>query len=166
MTARLLTLGWLAALAFAQSPSPALLVLNKAANELAVVDPATGKVVGRTPVGESPHEIAVSADRRYAFVTNYGAQAPGQSISMVNIATIREEKRIDLFPLRKPHGIFGAGGAVYFTAGTNDIIGRYSPETNRVDWLFGTGQTGTHMVSLNKAMNRIITANIASNSVT
>jgi len=153
-------------LAFAQAPSPALLVLNKSANQLAIVDPVTGKVAGRVPVGESPHEIAVSPDGRFAFVTNYGAQTPGQSISMIDIAAMKEVRRVDLGPLRKPHGIFFAGGGVYFTAETNRVIGRFDPASGKVDWMFGTGQAGTHMVSLNKDLSRIFTANIGSDSVT
>jgi YVTN family beta-propeller protein len=162
----LLLAGCLQALALAATPSPALLVLNKSANELAVVDPATGRVAGRVPVGESPHEIAVSPDGRYAFVTNYGAQTPGSTLSMIDIAAIKEVRRVDLGPLRKPHGIFFAGGGVYFTAETNRLIGRYDPASNQVDWLFGTGQSGTHMVSLNKDLSRIFTANIGSDSIT
>ena len=42
------------------TPSPALLVLNKAENSLAILDPATQKVVARIPTGEGPHEIAAS----------------------------------------------------------------------------------------------------------
>ena len=36
--------------AFVQTPSPALLVPNKDANEMAIVDPSAMKVVGHTPV--------------------------------------------------------------------------------------------------------------------
>jgi DNA-binding beta-propeller fold protein YncE len=63
--------------ALAQTPSPALLVLNKGANEMAIVDPSAMKVVGRVPVGEGPHEVAT--DGKLAFVTNYGSQTPGQN---------------------------------------------------------------------------------------
>jgi YVTN family beta-propeller protein len=170
MHARLLIAVWLGAMfgtgAMAQVPSPALLVLNKAANELAIVDPATGRVAGRVPVGESPHEIVVSADGRFAFVTNYGAQTPGQTISMIDVGKMKEVRRVDLGALRKPHGIFFADGEVYFTAENNRVIGRYNPASNVIDWLFGTGQAGTHMVSLNKERSRIFTANIGSDSVT
>ena len=166
MNARLLIPFLLAASGCAQAPSPALLVLNKAANELAIVDPASGKVAARIPVGESPHEITVSTDGRYAFVSNYGARTPGQTISMIDIAAMKEARRADLGPLRKPHGIFFAGGGVYFTAENNRLIGRYDPVNNKIDWLYGMGQIGTHMVSLNKDLSRIFTANIGSNSVT
>ncbi|HEY0082655.1 MAG TPA: hypothetical protein VGB61_07685, partial [Pyrinomonadaceae bacterium] len=40
----------------------ALLVLNKADNTLAIVDPAALKVVARVPVGEGPHEVVASSD--------------------------------------------------------------------------------------------------------
>lgn len=62
----------------AQTPTPssALLVLNKAENSLAILDPATQKVVARIPTGEGPHEIAASSDGKLAVVTNYGAKDP------------------------------------------------------------------------------------------
>ena len=41
-----------------------LLVLNKAENSLAMVDPSTMQVVARVPVGVGPHEVATSADER------------------------------------------------------------------------------------------------------
>jgi YVTN family beta-propeller protein len=166
MTSRLLPLVFLTLPAFSQLPSPALLVLNKAANELAFVDPASGRIAGRVPVGQSPHEIAVSSDGRYAFVTNYGAQTPGQTLSMIDVRAMKESRRIDLGALRKPHGIWVAGDKVYFTAENNRLIGRYDPASNQVDWLFGTGLVGTHMVAVNKDESRIFTANIGSDSVT
>lgn len=43
----------------AQAPSPALLVLEKSDDSLAIVDPATLKVVGRVPAGKDPHERLV-----------------------------------------------------------------------------------------------------------
>jgi YVTN family beta-propeller protein len=166
MNIRLLDVVLAAALLTPSAFPQKLVVLNKAANELAVVDPNSGQVLGRTLVGESPHEVAVSSDGRYAFVSNYGAQAPGQTISMVDIPTVREIRRISLGPLRKPHGIFCAGDKVYFTVENNRLIGRYDPASEQIDWLFGTGQAGTHMVSLNKDMSRIFTANIGSDTVT
>ena len=41
----------------AQTPSPALLVLEKEDSALAIVDPQTLKVVGRVPSGPDPHEV-------------------------------------------------------------------------------------------------------------
>src|SRR5687768_7074678 len=145
---------------------PALLVLSKTANELAVVDPATLKVVGRAPTGNGPHEVAVSADGRTAFVSNYGAQTPGSTISVIDLASLKEVRRADLAPLLRPHGIMVADAKVYFTAEANRLVARYDPASNRVDWLFGTGQAGTHMVFVSEDGAKLVTTNIGSDSIT
>jgi YVTN family beta-propeller protein len=146
---------------------PSLIVLNKDEAALVIVDPATRKVVGRVPTGESPHEVAVSSDGKLAFVANYGAQTPGQTISIIDLAARKEQRRLDLGGLRRPHGIFVAGdGKVYFTAEVNRLIGRYDPSAGQIDWLMGTGQTGTHMVLVSRDQTRIATANIGSDSIT
>jgi len=153
--------------AAAQTPSGALIVLNKDEAALVIVDPSTKKVVGRVPTGEGPHEVAVSSDGKLAFVANYGAQTPGQTISIIDLAARKELRRLDLGTLRRPHGIFFAGdGKVYFTAEVNRLIARYDPTAGQIDWLMGTGQTGTHMVLVNKDQTRIATANIGSDSIT
>src|ERR1017187_5575874 len=95
----------------AQTPSPALLVLNKEGS-LAIVDPATRKVVGRVPTGESPHEVVASSDGKLAFASNYGDATPGNSISVIDLAA-RKERRLDLGPLRRPDRPWVAGGELY-----------------------------------------------------
>ena len=47
-----------------------LLVLNKADNNMVVIDVATLKVVATVPTGEGPHEMTVSSDGKLAFVAN------------------------------------------------------------------------------------------------
>ena len=124
-----------------------------------------GLVVGRVAVGEGPHEIAASTDGKLAFVGNYGAQSPGSTISVIDLIGQKELRRVDLGPLRRPHGMFFADGKVYFTAEVNKLIGRYDPATNQIDWLMGTGQNSTHMVIVSKDNNRIFTSNIGSDSI-
>src|SRR6266404_189209 len=157
---------WFVQMSAAQTPSPALLVLNKEDRTLAIVDSSAGKVVGTVPVGEGPHEITVSTDGKLAFVGNYGSREPGNTISVIDLAARKELRRVDLGPLRRPHGIMFADGKLYFTAEVNKLIARYDPASNQVDWLLGTGQNGTHMVLVSKDMNLMVTANIGSDSVT
>src|SRR5262245_64854443 len=90
----------------AAAQSPRLVVLNKEDATLVTVDPATGKVLGRVPTGEGPHEVAVSADGRTAVVGNYGAQTPGSTLSVIDLASMKELHRMDVTPLRRPHGVF------------------------------------------------------------
>ena len=148
-----------------QAQAPMLLVLNKEDATLAFVDVASAKVVARVPTGEGPHELAVSTDGRLAFASNYGAQTPGSSISVVDVAARKELRRVDVSPLRRPHGLAFADGKLYFTAETNRLVARYDPSADRVDWLMGTGLTGTHMVLANKDASRLFTANIGSDAI-
>ncbi len=148
------------------TPSPALLVLNKAENSLAIVDPATKQVVARVPTGEGPHEIAASSDGKIAVVTNYGAKNPGHSLSVIDLVAQKEIHRVDLGPLGRPHGILFADSQFYFTAELNKLIARYDPATNKVDWLLGIGQNRTHMLVRTKYLNEFFTSNVDSGTVT
>jgi YVTN family beta-propeller protein len=156
----------LAGSAAAQPPGGArLLVLNKEDATLVTVDPDTGRILGRAPTGEAPHEVAVSADGRTAVVANYGAQTPGSSLSVIDLTTMTEARRVDVMPLRRPHGVAVHGGAAYFTAETNRVVGRYDIAANKIDWLFGTGQGTSHMLWVNADATAIYTANITGNSI-
>jgi YVTN family beta-propeller protein len=148
------------------TPSPALLVLDKAENSLAIIDPATQKVVARIPTGEGPHEIAASADGKLAVVTNYGAKDPGHSLSVIDLAAQKEIHRVDLGALGRPHGILSADGQFYFTAELNKLIARYDPATNKLDWLLGVGQNRTHMLVRTKYLHEFFTSNVDSGTLT
>src|SRR3954447_16962329 len=145
------------------APAQTLLVLNKEGS-LAIVDPASKKVVGTVRTGEQPHEVEASADGKLAFVSNYGAGA--NSLSVIDIAGRKELHRVDLTPLSRPHGLWAIGDKVYFTAEANKVIGRYDPATNKVDTVLGTGQNSTHMVLALPDESRIFTSNIGSDSIT
>src|SRR5260370_32571458 len=165
--ALLLTLLAAAVLTGAETPSPALLVLNKEDATLAIVDPASGKVVSRAPTGAGPHEVTASTDGKLAFVGNYGTgQSPGTTISVIDVVAQKELRKVDLGPLRRPHGMAFADGKAYFTAEVNKLIGRYDPASNQIDWLLGTGQNSTHMVLVTKDAGKLFTPNIGSDSIT
>jgi YVTN family beta-propeller protein len=147
----------------AAQPPATLLVLNKVEATLAFVDPATGQVTGKVPTGEGPHEVVTDGTR--AFVSNYGGQTPGSTLSVIDLATRKELRRVDLGVLRRPHGLAIAEGKVYVTAEANRLVARYDPAADRVDWLMGTGQTTTHMIVAHGGGSTLFTANIGSDSV-
>ncbi|MGE5242898.1 MAG: YncE family protein [Betaproteobacteria bacterium] len=155
-----------AVLAAAQRPSPKLLVLDKEEATLAIVDPESGAVLGRVPTGQQPHELVATPDGNYAFASNYGsAQAPGHTISMIDLAAQRAHRLIDVAPLSRPHGLAFAGGRLYFTAEGSQAIARYDPGADRIDWQFHTGQSTTHMLVLTGDPQTIFTSNIGSNNL-
>jgi YVTN family beta-propeller protein len=150
-----------------QTVKPVLVTLNKNEASLTIIDPKEMKVLGKVATGDAPHEVVLSMDGRTAYVANYGPQqAPGSTLSVIDLETKKELRRVDLAPLLRPHGLVEASGKIYFTSETNRLIGRYDPATNRVDWLMGTGQNATHMIVVTPDQKRMYTANIASNSVT
>jgi YVTN family beta-propeller protein len=142
-----------------------LVVLNKTDNTLVTIDPASGKILGTVATGEGPHEVTVSADGRTAFVGNYGAQTPGSTISVIDLAGMKEVRRVDIAPLRRPHGMWFAEGKVYFTAEVNRLVARIDSASFQTDWLLGTGQAGTHMVWVSPDASRMYTCNIGSDSM-
>ena len=150
----------------AQRVSARLLVLDKEDAMLAIVDPVSGTVVGRVPVGQGPHELVTSTDGTIAFASNYGTgPAPGRTISMIDLASQKELRRIDVSPLSRPHGLAFANGKLYFTAEADKKIARYDPATDTIDWQFETGQATTHMVLPTKDARTIFTSNIGGDSV-
>ena len=147
-----------AALAEAQTPATALLVLEKASTQLDIVDPASLKVVARVPSGPDPHEVIASADGRTAYVSNYmGPQGPRHTLSVIDLVAQKALPPIDLGALEAPHGLDFKGGRVYFTAELSKCIGRYDPASGKIDWVMGTGQDRTHMVWVGSDPDRIVT---------
>jgi YVTN family beta-propeller protein len=155
-----------ASFAVAQMPSPVLLVLEKSDNSLAIVDPASLQIVARVPAGPDPHEIVASADGKLAYISNYGGSDSAlNTISVIDLATRKALTPINLGALRSAHGLAFAGGKLYFTAETNKVVGRYDPAAQIVDWVLGTGQDRTHMVAVSDSLDRIVTSNVSSGTI-
>jgi YVTN family beta-propeller protein len=156
----------MASLAGAQTPSPALLVLEKSDNTLAIVDPTSFEILARVPAGQDPHEIVASPDGKLAYISNYGgSDSTLDTISVVDLVAHKALPAIHLGALHSAHGLAFAGGKLYFTAETNKAIGRYDPATQSVDWILGTGQDRTHMVALSQNLDRIVTSNVNSGTI-
>jgi YVTN family beta-propeller protein len=150
----------------AQTPSPALLVLEKSDNTLAIVDPATLQIVARVAAGQDPHEVVASQDGKLAYISNYGGEGSAlNTISVVDLLARKALRPIDLGALHSPHGLAFVGGELYFTAETSKVIGRYDPATERIDWVLGTGQDRTHMIVVAMNLAQIVTSNVSSGTV-
>jgi YVTN family beta-propeller protein len=155
-----------------ETPSPALLVVNKGhrgstrPSELAIVDPGSGRVVARVPTGIESHEVAVSPDGKLAVVTNTGPYSdPGHTLSVIDLKAQKEAHRVEFGPLPNPHGIAWNGGRFTFTAEGARLIARYDPAKDAVDWMMGIGQNSIHMLVFSPDGQKIFTANRGSASV-
>ncbi len=146
------------------TPTRSLLALSKANHTLAIVDPATLKIIARIPVGDDPHEVVASADGKTAYVCIYG----GGSFHEINIIDLVAQKplsNIDTRPLFGPHDIAFKDGKAWFTAEGSKAVGRYDPATGKLDWSMGTGQDRTHMIHVTDDGKRIYTTNVSSGTV-
>jgi len=85
---------------------------------------------------------------------------------VIDVVNRKELRRVDVSPLMRPHGLVVLGGKLYFTAEVNRLVARYDPVANKIDWLMGTGQNGSHMIVVSADQKRIYTSNIGSDSIT
>ena len=161
----LLSFVFFATTLLAQStPKESLLILSKHDHSIAIVDPASLKVIAKAPVGNDPHEVIASSDGKTAYVSNYGSGA-FNTLAVIDLVAQKALASIDLGALRGPHGLDFVGGKLWFTAEAAKAIGSYDPSTQKIDWIFGTGQNRTHMIYVMPDLKTIITTNVSSATV-
>ena len=144
-----------------------LLVANKQEASLSIIDLGSGKLAGTVPTGQGPHEVAVTSDGRWAVVANYGAQTPGNSLTVVDLRARSVARTIDLAEYRRPHGIVVLPGdslvAVTSEVSRSAIIVSL---TGGVRSAIPTSAQGSHMVAVTADGKRGYTANVGSGSIT
>jgi YVTN family beta-propeller protein len=146
------------------TPKRSLLVLSKHDHALAIVDPATLKVVARAPVGPDPHEVIASSDGKTAYVSIYGGGAY-HVLSVIDLIAQKALPDIDLGALNGPHGLAFVGGKLWFTVEGAKAVGRYDPASGKIDWIMGTGQNRTHMIYVTADQKQVYTTNVSSATV-
>ncbi len=144
-----------------------LVVANKSDATASLIDLETGKVVATLPTGKGPHEVAVSPDGRRALVTNYGTgELPGRSLTLLEIATPRVARTIELAAGSRPHGVdWLDDGRALVTAEGHSALLVVDVEGGQVTAEIATGQDTSHMVVASADGSRAYVANIGSGSV-
>jgi DNA-binding beta-propeller fold protein YncE len=145
-------------------PQGTLLVVTKQSHALAIVDGATLKVLAHVPVGEDPHEVSIAPDGRTAYVSNYG-EGTLHTFALVDLVGQKALPSIDLTPLRGPHGMVWHDGMLWFTAEGSKVLGRFNPQSKRIDAVLGTGQDKTHMMWVSRDGARMLAANAGSGTM-
>ena len=137
-----------------------LLVANRGGSTITLIDPDTMTVLTTIGVGTDPHEIAVTPDGKRAYVSNYGGSF-GTTLSVVDVAARTKIRDVSIAPLVGPHGIVVRNGKVWFTAERSSAVGRYDPQTDRVDWVGRVNPAQAHMLAVNAWGTAVYTANIS-----
>lgn len=139
-----------------------LAVVHKDIHQVALYDARTGQERVVHPTGEGPHEVAVSGNGRWAVSTDYGAQAGGSTLTVVDVTTGQLARTITT-PYLRPHGakFLADHRTLVVTAERDGKIVLLDVETGEVRGEFATGGRTSHMVSLSPDGRTAYTANIA-----
>jgi DNA-binding beta-propeller fold protein YncE len=153
-----------ASIALAQQS--ALVVLNKAQATASIISLADGRTIATMPVGDGPHEIAISPDGNWAVAANYGGRTPGNSLTVLDLRARKPVRTIDLGSYARPHGIawMPDGKRVVVTSEQARALVVVDVPNGRVDHAIQTGQPG-HLLTLASDGHHAWTANIATGSV-
>jgi YVTN family beta-propeller protein len=170
--------------AFLASPSPLLtpmpgghmylLVANKAANTLGLVDPDSGKQIATLPEsGFTAHEVVASPDGKLAFVPIYGDSGVGRpgtdgsAIDVVDLETRRTIQTIKFDRGVRPHcAVIGPkDGMLYVTTELKQSVTVIDPRTFKIVGEIPTGQPESHMLAISPDGAHGYTANVGPGTV-
>jgi YVTN family beta-propeller protein len=153
---------------------PRLLVAEKGAQSLAIIDPATGSVLASVPEGGiTGHEVIASSDGKLAFVPIYGNSGvgkpgtDGRNITVIDIASHRVVGNIAFDHGIRPHCpmIGPKDGLLYVTTEIDKTITIIDPKTLKIIGAIPTGQPESHMLILSHDGHRAYTANVGPGTV-
>src|SRR3954465_3556373 len=160
----LLILAVAAASAAAQAPKTGrILVANQQSASASIIELTTGAVT-HIPVGDGPHEAAISPDGKWGFITVYGlAGQPGNQIAVIDMADKKLVRSIDLGTYTRPHGVVPIAGSplkLLVTSETTQNVLIVDAESGKVLSVIPTGAQGSHMVAVSSDAKRGFTANV------
>src|SRR5579871_6464747 len=151
-----------------------LLVAQKGDKSLAIVDPATGKVLANVAEGGTTgHEVTASPDGRLAYVPIYGNSGVGKpgtdgtNMVVIDLASHKIVGNVDFGHGVRPHlPVFGPkDGMLYVTTELDKTISIIDPKTLKIVGAVPTGQPESHMLALSHDGRRGYTANVGPGTV-
>lgn len=148
----------------ANAQDAALAVLSKGAEALSIVDPVSFRVLGTVKTGVNPHEVSVTADGAWAFVSNYGAGSQGNTISIIDLKA-RTGRIVDLGEHHGIHAIGVLDGKPIFAGEREQAVAQYDPASGKIQPIAKTGQQRTHLIVVSKDGQRMYASNMGSNSI-
>jgi DNA-binding beta-propeller fold protein YncE len=178
ITSKLLLSGFglLLALTSAGAGAQILLVVNQGDSTTSLIDAASGKLLAAVPdntPGVHGHEVAASADGRYAFVPIYGSTGvgkpgiDGQEMLVIDIAARKVVGHVDFGHGVRPHMplLDPASGMLYVTTEIDSSITIIDPKTWKIVGAVPTGQKESHMLAVSHDGSGGYTANVGPGTV-
>lgn len=116
-----------------------VLLVDKLGGHVRFLDPTTLAERSSLELPKNPHDFALSADHRFAYVPIYGPgiynrnPEPGHELYVLDLRERKVAKIIDLSPYRSPHGVqIDANGLLYVTAELERKILVVDPAAGRI----------------------------------
>lgn len=147
-----------------ETQKPTLLAISKTDHILAFINLETLEIKHRVPVGADPHEVVVSSDGKFAYVSNTGS-GKYHEINVIDIVNHKALPNIDTGALLGPHGLAYVGDKLWFTAEGAKSFGRYDPVSKEIDLIMGVGENRTHMIYVKPDSKEVYVSNVDSGNV-
>jgi YVTN family beta-propeller protein len=155
-----------------------VVVACKSEFQLALVDPATEKVLVKLPTGRGPHEVAVSPDGRMAYVSNFGRYSvypagdtehdkASNTITVIDLVDRKVKATFDLGTHTGPHGMTVShdGKLVWVTTETPQAVLELDAATGKIQHVWNTTQERSHMIVATPKETKFYVTNTVSGSV-
>src|SRR5580704_9055329 len=174
-----LVAAFLVACAFApRACADTVVVACKSEFQLALVDPATEKVLVKLPTGLGPHEVTVSPDGRTAYVSNFGRYSvypagdtehdkAGNTITVVDLVNRKVKASFDLGTHTGPHGMIVShdGKLMWVTTETPQAVLELDSASGKILHMWNTNQVRSHMIVATPDEKKFYVTNTVSGSV-
>src|SRR5450432_1032201 len=156
------------------SRAAVLLVANKGAHTLGIVDTAAGTQVATVEEdGITGHEVAASPDGRLAYVPIYGNSGvgkpgtDGRNMMVIDVASRKKIGNVDFGRGVRPHcAVFGPkDGLLYVTTELENAVTVIDPASSKILGTIPTGQLESHMLAISPDGRRGYTANVGPGTV-
>ncbi len=151
---------------------PEFAIVEKIAGQVGFYD-AAGARTGGVKVGTHPHEIVLSADKKFAYVSDNGilwmqyAGEGGNTISVINLARREKAGVIDLGKNRRPHGMDLDPRTGRLLCTTENPFGLLliDTKTRKIARRYDVKGDAPHMVLLDKKAEWAYVSNTTTNTI-
>lgn len=131
-----------------------LILIDKVGHHIRFLDPVAYQELANLDVGVNPHDLAISADHKTAYVPIYGDGVygrnphPGHEVAIIDLASRRLAGTIDVSPYQAPHGIqIDSRGMLYVTCDLSRKLLVIDPKARQIKAAIDTEGTG-HWVAV------------------
>lgn len=146
-----------------------LVVANRADATVSLVGLGDRQAYATIPTGFGPNEVVLSPDGRLALVSNYGgSSAPGNTLTLLDLAAHDARATISLGAHARPHGMawLPDGKRVLVTSEVDSSLLVVDVERRAVVGSARTGQGISHMVVRSPDGTRAYVTNLGSGTLT